>query len=930
MSATDDAGPNRRDVLKLMGASLALAGLTACHPARQIVPYVRQPEDVIPGRKSYYATTLAIDGFGFGVLAESHEGRPTKIEGNPHHPASLGAADAILQASVLGLYDPNRAQTPTRDGVPAGYDAFLAEVATLRGSLAKDWGRSLAVLIGPETSPTLASQLAALRAQFPEMQLYRHAPLATPEADAASQAVFGRASSPLYHFDRAKVILSLDGDFLGEGGGKLAYARQFADARRVTGTSSSMSRLYAFASTPTLTSAKADHSRRLRASAMGTVLTAIADRLDGRPTNSDPMESKLLDAIAIDLRQAGPNALVIAGSRLDTATQAAAHRLNARLGAVGHTIDLLPPLGIASDAPDLHALADAIGAGKVDALLILGHDPVFTAPGDVDLAAAVKRVGFSAYWGPYADGTANACRWHIPAAHALEGWSDALGFDGTPSIVQPLIEPLHGGRTMHDVLVAFLGELDKNGRDLVRARWSTLDDQSWAQALKSGVIDAPKPTFLMPSVTATNATPTSPSSAPSLELNLVPDLYFRDGAFAPNTWLAELPRPLSRMVWGNAVEMSPATAKRLMVDTGDVVEITIGSRSIELPVAIEPNQADDTLTVPLGYGRLAGGAPVVGTSAYGLRKQNAAWQLPVTGVRKTGARQKPITIHGNFDTEGRDIIRTAALADFAKDPAVLARNKQPEPAPDDRLFPAWDNPEEAWGMVIDTGSCIGCMACVSACQAENNSPVVGPEQVALGREMHWLRVDRYETGDADAPQTHFQPVPCMQCENAPCEEVCPVNATVHTHDGLNAQVYNRCVGTRYCSQNCPYKVRRFNWLQYQDFSEDSPLSALMNPNVTVRERGVMEKCTYCVQRISAARIDAQDGNRPIRDGEVVTACQQTCPTHAITFGNLNDPRSAVRRAKAEPHNYVLLAELNTRPRTSYLADIRNSNGDADG
>jgi molybdopterin-containing oxidoreductase family iron-sulfur binding subunit len=916
--------PDRRRMLKLMGASLLMGGLAACHPARQIVPYVRQPEAVVPGRKRYYATTLNEEGYGFGVLAESHEGRPTKIEGNPHHPASLGATDAILQAGVLGLYDPDRARTPTKDGVPAGYTAFLNEVAGVREALGRNWGKGLAVLIGPETSPTLAAQLEALRAQFPAMRLFRHAPLAAPAQVAATAEVFGPGLVARAHVDKAAVVVSLDADFLGEGPGKLAYARAFADARRVTGRDSTMSRLYAFASTPSLTSAKADHVRRLKASGMGEAIEGIATRIAGQGGTPDP----LLDRLAADLEAAGPQALVLAGSRLDQATQAAALRLNARLGAIGGALDFIASPEIAAGAGDLYALAEAIDGGTIEVLIVLGGDPAYAAPGDLDLPRRLRAVPFTAYWGLYADDTATACHWHLPAAHSLESWGDAVAFEGTHSIVQPLIAPLYGGKTIHEIVAALLGQYEADARGLVRAHWAGLKmgEAEWAKALRDGVVAG---TAARPVAVAARPSPgqaaTPRPTASRLELNLVPDPYFRDGGEAGNVWLMELPRPLTKIVWGNAVQLSAATAGRLGVAQDDLVAVTADGRTIEAPVWIEPGQPDDSLTLSLGFGRRTGSAAPVGADAYRLRGKGAEWHFAEASLRKLGRRQPVVTTQHHHAMEGRDIIRTASLADFQADPGVLTEGTKPAPAPGDTLYPPYPNPEEAWGMVIDTGTCIGCMACVQACQAENNSPVVGPEQVALGREMHWLRVDRYYEGDPLDPHTHFQPVPCMQCEDAPCEVVCPVNATVHTHDGLNAQVYNRCVGTRYCSQNCPYKVRRFNFYQYQDFSENAPLAPLMNPNVSVRERGVMEKCTYCIQRISAARIESEIADRPIPDGGVVTACQQACPTRAITFGNLNDPDSAVNKAKAEPHNYVLLAELNTRPRTSYLADIRNPN-----
>jgi molybdopterin-containing oxidoreductase family iron-sulfur binding subunit len=890
IAARFGAATDRRTALKLLGASLLMAGVAACKAPVGIAPYVDEPEAVVPGRPRFYATSVPIDGYAMGVLAESHDGRPTKIEGNPLHPGSLGGTDAIMQASVWSLYDPGRSRVVRRGTEVSTWDAWLAELADLRAS--RPDGRGIGVVIGSETSPTLARQLAALRTQMPALRLYRHAPL-TPDPG---------EPVPLHDLARAKTVLALDGDFLGEGPGRLAYARAFAAARRVRAAQRTMSRLYAIEAVPSLTGANADWVRRLRP---GEVVAAAANLLgaieDGAPV--DPEFAPLLaDLTAGD-------AVVIAGPRADPFVRAAARRLNRRLGAPARDI---AGLEIAGDG-DAEVLANDIAAGRLEALLILDADLVYSAPPELAIGTALGQVRRVYHHGLHVDATARLAHWHVPAAHYLESWSDLRAYDGTASLVQPLIEPLYAGRTVHEVVAALAGDFVTPARDHVRSTWTTLDDQDWMAALKAGRVEG----SAAPAIGADAPRPVSPAAAATapLDLVLVPDPYLRAGAWAANLPLNELPRPLSKLVWGNAAEIGPALAGRLQLRDGDKVELVAGGRSLALPVFVHPGMPDDVVAVALGWGRAVGPEPGVGTNAFALGRG-------AVELRPTGRAARLITTQEHHAMEGRDLIREVALPDWPGPPPV--------PIEQPRLLPQWPNPEEAWGMSIDLTACIGGMACVSACQAENNSPVVGPDEMARGHDMHWLRVDRYYSGDDSAPETAFQPVPCMQCEDAPCEVVCPVNATVHTHDGLNAQVYNRCVGTRYCSQNCPYKVRRFNFFDYNaGLTEDSPLSLLMNPDVTVRERGVMEKCTYCVQRIAEARIGSDIADTPIPDGGALTACQQACPTRAISFGNLNDPAAKVVAEKAEPTSYAMLAELGTRPRTTYLAKVRNRTETAD-
>ena len=875
---------DRRTALRLMGASLLMAGVAACKAPDGIAPYVNQPEQMIPGRPRFYATSIPIDGYAMGVLAESHEGRPTKIEGNPLHPASLGGTDPIMQASVWSLYDPSRSRVVRHGTEVSTWTAFQAEIAELRA--AHPDGAGIGVAIGAETSPTLRRQLQAIKAQMPALRVYRHAPL-SPTVDAV----------PIYDLSKARTIVSLGGDFLGEGPGKLAYARAFANGRRVRRNSRAMSRLYAIESAPTLTGSNADWVRRVKPSEMDGLAAQILAGVDGTAVSDEALRPLIADLL-------GRSAVVIAGSQSSAFVQAAVRTLNQRLDA---PVRYIAPLEIEGDG-SISDLVDDITGERLEALLVLGVDLAHSAPAGVAVDAALIQLKRLYHYGLHLDATARLAHWHVPATHALESWSDALAYDGTGSLLQPLIAPLYQGRTAHEMLATLAGDFTTSAHDLVRASWVSLDDEAWLGSLKTGVVanSAAPSTALSPS-----ALPAPAATSTGIELVLAADPYFRDGAWAANLPLTELPRPLSKLVWGNAAEMSAATAAALQVTTGDEIEISRGRAKVVVPAFVLPGMPDDVVVLALGWGRQISDDAAVGVNAFGL-----AGGTGEIRVRRTGRQGRVITTQEFHSMEGRDLVREVAL-DQWPGPA-------PTPTEQPSLLQKWDEPEEAGGMSIDLTSCIGCTACVSACQAENNSPVVGPDEMARGHDMHWLRVDRYFSGDPAMPETSFQPVPCMQCEDAPCEVVCPVNATVHTHDGLNAQVYNRCVGTRYCSQNCPYKVRRFNFFDYnKDITETSPLSLLMNPDVSVRERGVMEKCTYCVQRIAEARINGDVSDTPIADGTVQTACQQACPTRAITFGNIKDKAAKVVAEKGEPTSYAMLAELGTRPRTTYLTKVRN-------
>ena len=952
-------GPGRRKFLKLMGASLALAGLTACtkQPAEQILPYAKAPEEVVPGKPLFFASAMPMPGGALPILVESHMGRPTKIEGNPEHPASGGATDIHAQASILGLYDPDRSQTLTFEGQIRPWPAFVNAIKSQLSTQQPKQGSGIRFLTESFSSPSLAAQVQAILKEYPAAKWHTWEPAGSGGARIGAQMAFGGPVNTYYRFDEAEVIVSLDSDFLCSGPSAVRYANDFMARRRVRQGRAEMNRLYAVDSFPSNTGAKADHHIAMKASDVERFAFALAAAL-GVPGVSAPAlderQSKWISAAAKDLKAHGGAGVVVAGNYQPPAVHALAHAMNAAIGAVGRTVVHTDPLEANPVEPvtSLRELAQDIDRGAVDLLVVIGANPVYDAPADLGFRQRLLKVPTRVHLGLYADETAQLCQWHVPQAHYLEMWSDARAYDGTVSIVQPLIAPLHRGRSPYEFLGVFMNEGgDRAPYDMVREYWQANRgaltsgtaparpaqagperspaqvaefDPWWRRSVHDGFIA----NTALPARTVTASTGWISVYQPrqatgGMEVAFRPDPYLYDGRFANNGWLQETPRPLTRVTWDNVAHLSAATAQRLRLQNEDVVELRYQGRSVRMPAWIMPGHADDSVTVHLGYGRARAGrvGSQVGVNVALLRSSASPWFDGGLELRKTGERYPLAVTQGHHVMEGRELVRSATLDEFKQNPRFAQKH---DPPPGLTLYPEWNYPDNAWGMVIDQTACVGCNACVVACQAENNIPVVGKDQVQRGREMQWLRIDRYYEGPLDHPETHFQPVLCMQCENAPCEVVCPVAATTHSSEGLNDMVYNRCVGTRYCSHNCPYKVRRFNFFLYSDW--ENPTVALQkNPDVSVRSRGVMEKCTYCVQRINNARIEAEKENRPIRDGEVVTACQATCPTKAIVFGNIKDPESQVAQLKKEPLNYGLLADLNTRPRTTYLADLRNPN-----
>ena len=969
--AASQQGPSdrldRRDMLKIMAASAAMAGLSACTklPTEHIVPYVRQPEEIIPGKPLFYATSMTLQGVATGLLVESHMGRPTKIEGNPEHPGSLGGTDVFLQASVLGLYDPDRSQTVIYDGHLSSWEAFVAQMGDLRAGLAPK-GTGVRILTETVTSPTLGAQIQKLQKQFPDAKWHQYEPCSGDSAREGARLAFGRPVNAVYKVDQANVIVALDSDILVSGPGHVRYTREFASRRNIEGTSANLNRLYTAESMPTSTGAMADHRLRVRSSEVEGLARRLAAAIGiaipgGTGGEQQAVPESWVQAVARDLTKNRGASLVIAGETQPPIVHALAHAMNDALQNVGKTVyytETLEPNPV-NQTESLKDLVSDLNGGNVTLLVILGGNPVYDAPVDFDFGSALLKAQTRVHCGLYQDETAELCQWHVPAAHYLESWSDARAYDGTVGIVQPLIAPIYDGRTYHDVVATLTGDEGMSNHDIVKGYWQeqrpekgqafedfwevTLHDGLMAKTALPAISAQLHPDFLQQQPTA------APAQANELELVFRSDPTIFDGRFSNNGWLQETAKTITRITWDNAVMMSAATAVHYGLNHGDYVVLRCGGREVKGGVFLAIGHVDNAVTVHLGYGRTVSvpqieiGSPkrvsaIPGFNGYLLRTSAAPWianapaQLKNTGEKYTFAAVQHQWLIDNKGTESddvsvnafrRDMVQVGTLDEFRRDPKFAQVPDDQEPK-DLSLYPNYKYDGYAWGMSIDLNKCVGCNACVVACTSENNVAVVGKDQVDRGRIMHWIRIDTYFHGGIEAPEMYFEPLPCMQCENAPCEYVCPVGATTHSSEGLNDMTYNRCVGTRYCSNNCPYKVRRFNFYLFSDYETPS-LYGVRNPNVTVRSRGVMEKCTYCVQRINAAKIRSAEEDRVVRDLEIQTACQQACPAGAIMFGNINDKNSHVARWKAQPRDYFLLADLNTRPRTSYLARVRNPN-----
>ena len=951
-SASPDRGLDRREALALLASGAALA-LSACSPPREaILPYVETDDVLAVGRLRRFATTVSLGGYGRGVIGRTVDGRPIKLEGSPNHPMSLGSTDVFAEAAILDLYDPNRAKVIEGPNGPTDWTTLSAALRARLAGHESDGGQGFWLVTGRITGPTRLRLIRQAQAKLPAMRWIRYESVHDDNALAGSQLAYGRPLDLAPRFAEADMIVSLGADPLGPG------PRQIADARAIMSRrlGSPMSRIYVAESSPSVTGAAADHRLTADPALLRDLLIYLAAGL-GAPGFSARLqgsEAQFAQAALADLQAAKGRALVLVGRDASPPAHALAAWINGRLGA---PIDAMAPV---DPNPEAHgqafqALMAALGAGQVRTLVVVDANPVYDAPDAKAAANAIGRVPFSLAMTPSLDETSAACHWRAPLAHALESWSDVRGADGAASLVQPLVRPLYDGRPAESLLAVLAGEDDTAPIDLVKSTWGsaaiaaagqgTSEDGLriasaqanagsagapqawWDKSLASGVIpSAPGQAPAAAPVARLVAPAPSPQDGFVLQLRPSPSLW--DGRRADNAWLQECPDPLSKEVWGSSLWISAGDAATLGASDGDFVFVGANRRIVKAPVRIMEGQARGVVTLCIGGGRTQAG-PIgtnVGVSASPLRGEALAWSASGVRLRKAGGKASFLVTQANYRLSGEteELLPTLTLADLARG------GRAPSAAEPPSELPRQEPSQYAWAMTIDTQACIGCNACVIACQAENNIPIVGPDDIAMGRTLHWIRIDRYDPGPKGDPHTGFVPIPCMQCEHAPCEPVCPVEASVHDHMGLNDQVYNRCVGTRFCESNCPYKVRRFNFRDYASGRlygglDVSGLAAQRNPDVTVRARGVMEKCNYCLQRIAAAKAQEARTGRPIADREVVTACQSACPTRAISFGDLKTAGSQVARTKSDPRHYVLQGDLGTRPRTTYLSRLRNPN-----
>ena len=960
-------GLSRRDFVRLMGAATALTGvgLTGCRrPEAHLVPFTKAAEWSIPGKFLYYASSMPAPGGAIPLIVTTSDGRPTKLEGNPLHPLSNGSTDAYAQASVLDLYDPQRSKEITLDSAKksrADLDAFLAKVRSVAGS---NGGQGLAILVGKENSPTIDRLHASLTQQFPKLLWVQDEAISSSATVSHFETLLGTGARPFIDFGKADVILAIGSDFLNPGEKGFGSANGFAKRRDPKGK---MNRLYVAENGFSLTGGMADHRLRVRACDYGDFAAAVATAIATKTGDSNlkalaaayqgtgaTFDPAWINGVADDLVSAKGLGGVTAGYQQPAAVLALAQAMNAALGNAG-TIHFVRQTN-ARPGANLADLAEAIKGGSVQALLILGGNPVLTAPSDLDLPNLLAKVPDTLHLSHFADETSKVTHWQVPAAHYLESWGDARSVDGTVCSVQPMILPLWNGISSIEILAALAGE-KVDGPSAVRATFATYSkdssDAAWHSFLKNGFAAGTAWPVVKPVLNQAAALSFVQSAtadkADGFEVVFLPSSSVYDGRYANNSWLQETPDFVTKLVWDNAALVSPADARALGIRDGDWLKLTAGDRSIEAAALIAPGHADKSVSISLGYGRKGVSHVMenVGFDAYPLRSSsNLCFR---TGVKVEHLPKVPYVFartqeHQNM--EGRDLAREGTLATFRKNPEFASEMDGELPKP----VSIYPNPpltsDLQWGLSVDLNSCIGCNACIVACQAENNIPVVGKDQVRRGRDMAWIRIDRW-FASADHKEENLEMIPmaimCQQCESAPCEAVCPANATVHSEEGLNLMAYNRCIGTRYCANNCPWKVRRFNWFDYNERPLDElyygplapkgmadSLKMSKNPNVTVRMRGVMEKCTFCIQRIEEAKIarSVKAGASDVTKTPMPafkTACQQACPSESIVFGNIKDPESAVSKAKADERTYTSLNYLNTIPRVTYMARIRNPN-----
>ncbi|MCB2198678.1 TAT-variant-translocated molybdopterin oxidoreductase [bacterium] len=946
-----DSPVTRRSFLTVMGASMALAGLTGCRkPVEHIVPYVSQPEDAVIGKPQFYATVMPRGTAPLGVVVETHEGRPTKIEGNELHPSSLGSSDLLALGSMLNMYDPDRSKRNLQNGAIKTWDDFVGWWQEHEAALAENRGEGFALLSESFASPTLNRLRSEFLKKYPRARWIAYDPISEENRDRGLAAATGSVQQPVYQFEDAEIILSLESDFLQGEEESVKHSRAFAAGRRVMKPEDTMNRLYVVESGQSTTGSMADHRLRMPAGRIAAFTAALALELEKKglsiagsdalaPYASHNFDRTWLEAVADDLLHHRGKSLVTAGRRQPAGVHALVYAINDALGNHGHTIRYRSREDVlGSDSAALKQLVDEMKGGQVGTLVMLGGNPVYNAPADLDFAGALKGVDVSVHLSEFVDETSKKVTWHLTRTHFLEMWGDARATDGSVSVIQPMIDPLYGSHSEIELVALMVSGEPVRGHDAVQETWMGRylrgeGERGWRRVLHDGILANSGEQGGAPRVNARGVSSllrdepfsTDEPTRDNLEFVFASSYTLYDGRYANNGWLVEAPDPISKMSWSNAALLSKKTADDLGVKEREALILSANGVDIELPVYVVPGHADNSITLEMGWGRKGFGRVADGHGADIFPMRTSAGVDFALGGKATGTGRKleiaNTQDHGSM--EGREIIREATLDTYRKHPKFA---KEMVHVPDLKsLWKDWTWSEGyQWGMAIDLNVCTGCNACVIACQSENNVPVVGKDPVRNGREMHWMRLDRYFVGTIEDGRMVNQPMMCQHCEMAPCEQVCPVNATSHDNEGLNVMTYNRCIGTRYCSNNCPYKVRRFNFFNYTNKLPEL-IQMAQNPDVTVRSRGVMEKCTFCTQRINAGKYQAKAEGREVRDGEVKTACQQACPTNAISFGNINDPKSEVSSWKKNSRNYGVLEEFNTRPRTTYLARLHNPN-----
>ncbi|MCC5906155.1 MAG: TAT-variant-translocated molybdopterin oxidoreductase [Balneolaceae bacterium] len=964
---------SRRSFLRVMGASIALAGFASCRkPVQKILPYSRQPEDMVLGEPLFYATSMPFQDSVTGLLITNNEGRPTKIEGNQDHPASGGRTSIYNQASVLGMYDPDRSRSPRRNGENVSKNDFVEFAAD---HFNNNNGRIL--FIDEATSSPTYHRLKEQILDNYDADWVTYEPFSENNAIEGTQIAFGQRLRTVNHYDEAGLVVALDDDFMSPQAHKnsVENSLKLTGRRSVESVDDSMSRIYSVENAFTNTGSYADHRLRLKSSQIAPFTFALASRLAESVSGLSAFEGvsndfsghDWIDVLADELLNNQGGSVITLGAQHSPEVHAAVAAMNLALGNEGSAVTY-HELPYRVNRDENQAFIDAISelqAGEFDTVVLIGGNLIYNAPADLNIADALGNAGTTIHLSKYYDETSQACHWHVNRAHYLEAWGDGLSYTGQRSIIQPQIQPLFNGISAVEFLGILLNGEETSGYELVQDTWSdviTSDfTREWERVLHDGLDTESGFDSASVSLSGNFASAVEGSLGQSevsgIEIAIKPDARVFDGRFANNSWLQELPEPMTKITWDNVALMSAATAESIGINpqrsfrNNDVpkVRISAGGETIEIAAWVEPGHADDSITLTVGYGRSNVGrvADGVGVDTYPLRTtENLFFQA--ADVEPVGSTYEVACVQDHHSLEGRDMIRTATLDEYRENPDFATFKsfhgfevpgmKQALEKGDDRgpvsLFNEHYGPDHQpqWGMTIDLNSCFGCGVCTIACQAENNIPVIGKREVGRRRIMHWIRTDRYYEGDPDNPTAYHQPVPCMHCELAPCEQVCPVAATTHSEDGINQMTYNRCIGTRYCMNNCPFKVRRFNFFNYtKEYlttgNDPEIIQMAMNPEVTVRFRGVVEKCTYCVQRVNREKIKSKiaTGSRKPEDGAVKTACQQACPANAISFGDLTDSDSEVSRKKRNDRNYVMLEEMNVRPRTSYLARLTNKN-----